>query len=135
MSKAVKQIIQLLIISISLIIITLLCFYNINFILEKNNDRKIEIILTEAEKEKELIKFKYSYNKAEEDNKHLKTKEILNLMQSFENSNRAMNYENDYQLKKIEFKGTVFESCSQYYEKSIDFIDCVKNILRNDLYK
>ena len=135
MSKAVKQIIELLIISISLIIITLLCFYNINFILEKNNDRKIEIILTEAEKEKELIKFKYSYNKAEEDNKHLKTKEILNLMQSFENSNRAMNYENDYQLKKIEFKGTVFESCSQYYEKSIDFIDCVKNILRNDLYK
>ena len=38
-------------------------------------------------------------------------------------------------VKKIEFKDTVFESCANYYEKSVDFMDCVRNILKNDLYK
>ena len=81
------------------------------------------------------MRCQYSFEKAKGEEEHKKNIEILNLMQKFEDNNRAMDYENSYQLKKIDFKGTVFESCANYYEKSIDFMDCVRNILKNDLYK
>lgn len=115
----------------SIIIVSL----TINDIVKNINDSKIQSIITTEEQKRETLRYQYSFDKNKREEEHKKNIEILNLMQKFEDSNRAMTYENDYQLKKIEFKGTVFETCSQYYEKSIDFIECVRNILRNDLDK
>lgn len=92
-------------------------------------------IITKNKESRENMRCQYSLEKAKREEEHKKNIEILNLIQKFEDSNRAIDYENSYQLKKIEFKGTVFESCANYYEKSVDFMDCVRNILKNDLYK
>lgn len=92
-------------------------------------------IITRNRENRENIRYQYSFEKAKREEEHKKNIEILNLMQKFEDSNRAIDYENNYQLKKIDFRGTVFESCANYYEKSIDFMNCVRNILKNDLYK
>lgn len=106
-----------------LVIMTIfLCFFGANFVLEQNNKRK-----------KELIKYEYSYNKAVKEDDHKRIKELLEMTKSFRDNDRTMEYENNYQLKKIELKGTVYETCADSYEKSKDFVECVRAILRNDV--
>ena len=129
-----KNINELLIV-VCLFVFFFVCFRYTEKVIEMSKQKEMELLILKSEEEKELIKINYSYEKARKDDELKRNKEILELVNNLENSRIMLDYENNYQLKRIEFKGTVFETCSNTYEKSNDFIDCIRNILRTEILK
>ena len=116
--------------------VVFVCFITkIDKIVDIIEEHKTNNIIVLEEQKRETMRHKYSFEKAQIELEHKNSVEMAGILQNFENTNRVSNYEDNYQLKKIELKGTVLEVCANNYEKSSDFINCVRTILKNEIIK